>query len=167
MINYKEMFRPYTIDGHTLEAAMRYWQKVAATKGIKPEVMELAINTVFNQIASGHAFPLDCCPCGCGIDKAATALIHEVERVMVAIDDDIQIQTVDLLQGRFDAILNDHMNRRFKPEKVEIVVEDEPDEEIEEIEPDEEIVETRLPITERSPVLRTLIKIAKEFKRGP
>lgn len=140
LLVYKELFAPYTEDGHTLEAAIRYWKKEAVSRGISPDVMELAMNEVFNSIANGHEFPKDHCPCGCGIDKAATALIHAVRDAMFAIDNKIQVETATLMEGRYARVIEDQMKRisNFNKQYVKMM---------------------RPPLRERSPVLRWTIKL--------
>ena len=50
--------------------------------GEKGKVPFQGINAViaefFVEIANGKKYPLDKCPCGCGIDKSGTAAIHEL-----------------------------------------------------------------------------------------
>lgn len=147
LIAYKELFAPYTGDGHTLEATMRYWQKVATDKGIRMEIVELAMNEVFNSIANGRVFSKDKCPCGCGIDKAATALIHAVRDRMFEIDNKIQIQTTDLIEARFARVIEDQMKRISKTNKQYVKM-------------------MRPPISERSPVLRGVKKTIKYLNKG-
>ena len=48
--------------------------------------MELAINDIFSQIQQGKDFSKTKCHCGCGIDKAATDLIHSIRDRMLELD---------------------------------------------------------------------------------
>jgi len=141
-MDYTELFKPYTADGHTIEGAIRYWRKVAVTENISSEIMELAINEIFNELANGKEYPKDHCPCGCGIDKAATALIHAVRDKMLAIDSEVQIQVKDLLQQRNDIIIKDQIQRITGSYK--------------------QYKKLRPPLKERSPVLRY---IRKSFRK--
>ena len=141
-MDYTELFKPYTADGHTIESAIRYWRKVAVTENISSEIMELAINEIFNELANGKEYPKDHCPCGCGIDKAATALIHAVRDKMLAIDNEVQIQAKDLLQQRNDIIIKDQIQRITGSYK--------------------QYKKLQPPLKERSPVLRY---IRKSFRK--
>jgi hypothetical protein len=140
LIVYGELFAPYTEDGHTLESAIRYWKKVAGSKGISMDVVELAMGEIFNRVANGYEFPKDHCPCGCGIDKAATALIHAVRDRMLEIDDKIQIKTAGLMEDRYARVIEDQMRRVSKTNKQYVKM-------------------MRPPLRERSPVLRWTIKL--------
>jgi hypothetical protein len=142
--NYEKLFEPYTKDGHTLEATLKYLQKVANQRGISHDIMELAINEIFNDIANGKEFSKTKCSCGCGIDKAATDLIHSIRDRMLEIDSKKTMMFKDLLQQRYTNIIADQMHRINIADK-------------------EFIKMNRLPISERSPVLRFLKRV---FKNG-
>lgn len=144
LLTYKELFEPYTADGHTLETTLRYWMKTAHDKGIPTEVVELAINEIFDQIANGHSFPKNHCPCGCGIDKAATALIHAVRDRIFAIGDDIQVKTYDLMENRYARVIENQMKRISKTNKQYVKM-------------------MRPPLKERSPVLRWLVAVKRKI----
>ena len=141
---YNKLFAPYTIDGHTLERTLKYLANVAAQKNIPTDVLELAINEIFAKIANGHEFPKDKCPCGCGIDKAGTAVIHAILARMYAIDDRNTTAVKDFMQRRYQVLVAGEMKRISKTDK-------------------EFIKMNRPPLTERSPVLRALKRI---FKNG-
>jgi len=83
LLNYEKLFEPYTRDGHTLENTMKYLNKLAANRGISEADVEMAISEVFDEMAGGRVFSKTKCHCGCGIDKAATDLIHTIrDRVL-------------------------------------------------------------------------------------
>lgn len=140
LMDYKELFEPYTGDGHTLEAAIKFWAKVAAKNNIKTDTMELAINEVFTEMSNGRKFDLAKCHCGCGIDKAATDLIHTVLERMQSIDREKTAAVNFLMQKRMDLVINEHMKRISKTNK-------------------EYIKMNRPPLSERSPILRGLKRV--------
>ena len=111
IMNYSELFKPYMEDGHTLGNTLKYLQAEARQKGITSDIMELAINEIFNQIANGKEFSKKTCSCGCGIDKAATDLIHAIKNKMIKIDMEATILFKDLLQQRYTNIIADQMRR--------------------------------------------------------
>lgn len=111
MINYDKLFEPYTGDGHTLEDTLKYLQKIASQRNISLDIMELAINEIFNQIANGKEFNKKKCSCGCGIDKAATDLIHAIRDRMLDLDNKKTSLFKDLLQQRYTNIIADQMRR--------------------------------------------------------
>ena len=137
VIQYEKLFEPYTEDGHTLENTLKYLSALADKKGIKVEVLELAWNEIFSEMASGKEFPKDKCPCGCGIDKAATALIHAIRDRMFAIDNSHATAMKDLMNGRYQTLIVTEMKRISKADK-------------------EFIKMNRPPLKERSPVLRLI-----------
>jgi len=116
-IQYEKLFRPYTRDGHTLEMTMKYLTKEAAQRGILSEVLELAVNEIFAQVANGHNFSLVKCSCGCGIDKAATDLIHAIRDRMFDIDKKRAAAVIDLMQDRYKVFLAGEMKRISKTDK--------------------------------------------------
>ena len=144
MLNYDKLFKPYIHDGHTLENTLKYLKKVAGHRDISEDIMELAINEIFNQVANGKKFSKTKCSCGCGIDKAATDLIHSIRNKMLEIDKEKTILFKDLIQQRYINIIADQMKRISKTDK-------------------EFIKMNRPPLSERSPVLRA---IKKAFKNG-
>ena len=137
VIQYEKLFEPYTEDGHTLENTLKYLSALADKKGIKVEVLELAWNEIFSEMASGKEFPKDKCPCGCGIDKAATALIHAIRDRMFVIDNSHATAMKDLMIGRYQTLIVTEMKRISKADK-------------------EFIKMNRPPLKERSPVLRLI-----------
>jgi len=52
----------------------------AKEKGLSDEVASIVIHEVMMECANGKKYPLDKCPCGCGIDKSGTAITHEMFR---------------------------------------------------------------------------------------
>jgi hypothetical protein len=82
-LDYEKLFEPYTRDGHTLENSVRYLRQTAATLGIDPQFVEMAMRVIFTRVADGHNYPMDKCPCGCGIDKAGTAITHAMRDEMI------------------------------------------------------------------------------------
>lgn len=113
--NYIELFEPYTGDGHTLESVVTYLKKTAATLGIDDALVAVAMEKVFLDIENGKEFPKDKCPCGCGIDKAATALIHEIRDYMISLNGEASRKYVEILMQMQDRAFNRYMkNKRTK-----------------------------------------------------
>lgn len=144
IMNYDELFKPYASDGHSLENIIKYLKNIAAQKNISNDVLELAVNEVFNQVANGKEFNKEKCSCGCGIDKAATDLIHTMRDRMLSIDKEITAGVKNLMQQRYNIVIADQMRRININDK-------------------EFVKMNRPPLSERSPVLRTIKKV---FKRG-
>ena len=140
MMSYTRLFEPYMGDGHTLENTLKYLQKEAKWRGITPDIMELAINEVFNQVANGKEFSKEKCSCGCGIDKAATDLIHAIRDRMLEIDTKKTARFKDLLQQRYENIIADQMRRINAADKQFVKM-------------------NRPPLSKRSPVLRIVKRI--------
>ena len=117
MIAYKNLFAAYTEDGHTLENTFRYLAKEAKDNGISSEIMEMAINDIFSQIQHGKEFPKDKCPCGCGIDKAATALIHAIKQRMIDLSNEVTIEIEKVMQRKYNIMLESEMKKISKFDK--------------------------------------------------
>jgi len=110
-IDYEKLFEPYTRDGHTLENSIRWLKKVAEQGGIKRELADLAIELVFMEVAGGKAFPLDKCPCGCGIDKAGTAITHAMRDRMFALDEGYQSKFKEWLNKEHNRSILEYIER--------------------------------------------------------
>ena len=140
LLQYKELFEPYTVDGHTLENTLKYLAKQAAQHNIPSEVMELAVNDIFSRVASGYEYPKDKCPCGCGIDKAGTAITHAMLARMFEIDKDNAVALSGLMQKRYALLVENEMKKISKTNK-------------------EYIKMNQPPLSERSPVLRGIKRL--------
>lgn len=116
-MNYEELFKPYTEDGHTLESTLKYLQKIAAHNNISNDILELAINEIFNDIANGKEFSKEKCHCGCGIDKSATDLIHSIRDRMIDIDKEKTVLYKQLLQHRYNTVIANQMHRINQSDK--------------------------------------------------
>ena len=140
MMNYDKLFKPYIDDGHTLENTLKYLANLASRRGISVDIMELAVNEIFNQVANGKEFSKEKCSCGCGIDKAGTDLIHAIRDKMLAIDTAKTVMVKNLMQQRYINIIADQMKRISKTDKKFVKM-------------------NQPPLSERSPVLRILKRV--------
>lgn len=139
--DYSELFKVNFTDrdqNYTLERAMKYWKKIADSKSIHSEVMEVAINRVFSRLAHGEKFP-DACDCGCSGGGVATSFIHAVIVDMLAMDKDIQTKTAEILNDRFKVVIEAQMKKISKTDK-------------------EFIKMNRPPLMDRNPVLKPIKK---------
>lgn len=139
-LQYDKLFEPYTVDGHTLENTLKYLAKIAAQKNIPTDVLEIAVNEIFATVANGKVYPKDHCPCGCGIDKAGTAITHAIRDRMHAIDTKNTMAIKNLMQLRYQTLITGEMKRISKTDK-------------------EFIKMNRPPLMERSPVLQAIKKV--------
>ena len=139
MLHYDELFEPYTADGHSLENTIKFLSGKAAQLNIPSETMELAINEIFSKVANGYEYPKDHCPCGCGIDKAGTAITHAMLEKMIDLNNEQVIAVKDLIRKRYSMLVESEMKRVSKTNK-------------------EFIKMNRKPLSERSPILRTIKK---------
>ena len=112
MLDYVELFKPYTRDGHTLTTSFKYWEKEAATNNIPADVLALAMQEIFTEAANGREFPLDKCPCGCGIDKAGTAITHAIRDRMLEISVKLKLEQTKLLNDRHNTAILGHIHRQ-------------------------------------------------------
>lgn len=139
IINYESLFSQFTSDGHTWPATLKYLYTEAARLGISNEIVELAINETFSSLQSGEQFSTTSCRCGCGIDRAATDFIHSIRTRMVSISHDAAASVSSLLSARLDALVEAKFKSISDFNKQYIKL-------------------NRPPISQRSPILRTLKK---------
>ena len=111
LLNYESLFEPYTKDGHTLENTLKYLRQEADKHNIPTEIMEIAINEVFTQMAQGRTFSKTKCSCGCGLDKAATDLIHTIRDTMLNLNKDYLSKANQILQDRFNTAILSHIHK--------------------------------------------------------
>ena len=63
-------------------------EKIAKKEELHSDITEAMIGEFFLEIKAGKSYPLDKCPCGCGIDKSGTAATHALaQRIMKAGDE--------------------------------------------------------------------------------
>ena len=68
--------------------SLAYIEKTAKKEELHRDVTEALIGEFFLELKMGKRYPLDKCPCGCGIDKSGTAATHALAmRVMKAGDE--------------------------------------------------------------------------------
>lgn len=132
-LNYRRLFVPYTRDGHTLENMLSFLIKKATELRIPDELILRSVHEIFVELSKGKEYPRDYCPCGCGIDKAGTAITHEILNRMIRYNIDDK-----------SAFILEQLRLRSMP----------PPEEIVEEEPVEEI--KTLTLWDKSPVLRII-----------
>ena len=116
MLDYEKLFEPYqNADPQLkLENSLRWLFKHCEIMNIPQEIAELAIQEVFTEVANGREFPMDYCPCGCGIDKPGTAITHEFLKRAMAIDQKTQIQRTKLLSDRHKLALQVYISGQRK-----------------------------------------------------
>lgn len=100
MIDYQRLWEPYSADGHTIENTIRYLRKTAATFSVAPFLVDVAMDQVFQEVAQGKVFPKDKCPCGCGIDKAGTAIVHAMRDRMLKLSNETALAQAQFLETR-------------------------------------------------------------------
>jgi len=99
LLDYEKLFEPYTADGHTVERSIAWVKKEAAKRGVNAETIDVGIQLFFMEVANGKTYPIDKCPCGCGIDKAGTAITHDMLRIVLEMDREQRIQFAKQLEG--------------------------------------------------------------------
>jgi len=56
--------------------SIAFAEKAARREELHRDVTQAIIGEFFLELAAGKKYPLDKCPCGCGIDKSGTAATH-------------------------------------------------------------------------------------------
>lgn len=83
-----------------LENTIGFILKKARQLEVPRELAETVINEVFAEVEAGKQFPLDKCPCGCGIDKSGTAITHEMLKKLFSLNREFKVQEVKDIQNR-------------------------------------------------------------------
>jgi len=81
MINYREVWVKggYNKDNKDyFDNSIMAVKKRAEQNGLPEDAAADVIHQVMLEVADGRQYPLDKCPCGCGIDKSGTAITHEM-----------------------------------------------------------------------------------------
>ena len=111
-MTYKDLFEPYTRDGHTLEASIKFLVKEAKLRDIPIDLVDLAVQEIMMEVQNGRDFPLDYCPCGCGIDKAGTAITHEMLSKLRELDWNLQAEISQFWEQRANMRIESYIKRQ-------------------------------------------------------
>jgi hypothetical protein len=114
MFQYKELFKPYARDGHTIENTYGYVLRECERRGIPTDYADLALQEVMLEVANGREFPRDYCPCGCGIDKSGTAITHEILARALAIDKKVRLDVLESFENKCNILILDFVRRENK-----------------------------------------------------
>jgi len=109
------------VKDNPLENSLKYIEFEAEKRHISKEIMELAITEIFLKCAQGHQYPLDECPCGCGIDKSGTAITHAILARMLEIENNRVNKFGKLLEARSNKAIISHIemeNRKYMTGKL-------------------------------------------------
>lgn len=113
----------YGKDGHTLENTIRWMTKTATQAGIDTEIAQMAISEIIQEVMGGREFPLDKCPCGCGIDKSGTAINHAMRERMYDIATKVHFTISKMLEDRHNSSIMKHIeqeNARYIDENLPV-----------------------------------------------
>jgi len=116
-MDYEKLFEPYTVDGHSIENAIRFLIKEAKLKGINEDLVPVAVQEVMFEVQNGKHFSLNKCPCGCGIDKAGTAITHAMLERLKALDWNLQAEIGKFFEQRSNLKLTEFFNGQKKIQK--------------------------------------------------
>lgn len=86
--------------------SIQYINTQAMAKGIGREVVDLVLFEVFSEIANGRKFSTDGCTCGCEIKNSGTDVIHYILKRIFTVDSEIKLDSIKILQARFNKVLN-------------------------------------------------------------
>ena len=111
-MTYKDLFEPYTRDGHTLEASIKFLVKEAKLRDIPIDLVDLAVQEVMMEVQNGRDFPLDHCLCGCGIDKSGTAITHEMLSRLRELDWNLQAELSKFWEQRANMRIASYVQRQ-------------------------------------------------------
>lgn len=141
IMDYKELFDKHIRSkdkAYRLDATMHWWEKEAIKHKICDDVMKVAINLGFNELANGTVFP-EVCPC-CGMERAGTSFEHYVRNKMLTLERGIRKKRYEMINSEFKAVIVGQMARISKENK-------------------KFIKENRPPLSQRSPTLRIVKKL--------
>jgi len=112
-MDFEQLFKPYTEDGHTLDNTIKYLKKTASQMGLHDESVTLAIQQTFAEVSQGSLFSKTKCRCGCGIDKAGTDIVHYMRDKMLAINKEINDAMVAKMSENFTRAVNEAKKSRW------------------------------------------------------
>ena len=112
LANYTKLWAEggYSID-NLLKNTLRYLKVEADKRRIPEEVMVLAVSEIFLEVARGKQYPLDKCPCGCGIDKSGTAITHAMLARMLSIEQKSLRKIQKRIEDRSNRAILSHIKR--------------------------------------------------------
>ncbi len=154
IIDLEKQFKPYTGDGHTVESMLKFLKQTAEKKGCSPDFVDLAVHDIFMEMKRGRIFSKTICSCGCGIDKAATDLIHTIRGRMLKIQEEFNVKYARLIQERLNMSILAHIREQNEAYMEENVLPPEP--------PPEEPLPKFADI-DQSPVLKATKHVAKKM----
>jgi hypothetical protein len=83
--DFTATWKPYSTDGATLDGTLKWLKhKVAAPRGIDPELAEIAQLQILSQVALGKSL-LGPCSCGCGLTNTHTKIEHAMRDRLYAL----------------------------------------------------------------------------------
>jgi len=94
------------------DRSMHYVYAMGEKWKVPAQGVNAVIAEFFVEIANGRNYPLDKCPCGCGIDKSGTAAIHELIRRVETIKIDIEKTQADLIETQVNTAIEKYIETK-------------------------------------------------------
>ena len=137
MLNYEALYKPYSKHGATLSGTYDWLR--GKENGLSEQVAEMAFHEIMEELSSGVDYTTPC-PCGCGDTDAHTHLEHAMLARGKEIMREEQAAAAKVLQDREAKRLERRLRTLRSADKTMIK-------------------QSRPPLSERSPVLRTIRKV--------
>jgi len=113
MLHYKELFKPFTKDGATLEGSITWLKK---TTNAKQSIVDQAVAETLDKVADGEKFELPC-PCGCGMGNIHTPINHYMLSKVYEIKTKSDKLIIDLIQSRQARLIEHQMKKLVNNDK--------------------------------------------------
>lgn len=119
LLNFEELwleggyFDP-KIGKNTLESAATLLYKIASQLNLPSQAVDTVMQEVFLEMAEGRQWPFDGCnpeDCACDIGNPGTAVIHDMERRLRALNEEWQAKQIEILTKNLNMAITGHIKR--------------------------------------------------------
>ena len=107
MLNYKQLFEPFTGNGATLEKTMAWLKK---TTQADQAIIDQVIAEAMYQVSKGETFSLPC-PCGCEMTNVHTPIEHYMVSEIKRMKKEVDLAQVEFINTRQKKLVEDQLKR--------------------------------------------------------
>jgi len=107
MLNYKQLFEPFTGNGATLEKTMAWLKK---TTQADQAIIDQVIAEAMDQVSKGETFSLPC-PCGCEMTNVHTPIEHYMVSEIKRMKKEVDLAQVEFINTRQKKLVEDQLKR--------------------------------------------------------
>ena len=119
LLNFEELwleggYFDLEIEKNTLESATTLLYKIASQLNLPFQAVDAVMQEVFLEMAGGKRWSLDGCDpviCACDIGNPGTAVIHDMERRLRALNEEWQAKQIEILMKNLNMAITSHVKR--------------------------------------------------------